>query len=232
MNTTRILNVSRSNRLSSIRNASWLKSIKSVFKIEKNTPPFCHCVQIGDPILRKVADELPRELITSPEIKFLVSRMASVMKDYSLVALSAPQIGIGLRIFIMAFGENIKEKFTPEIYKAREMSTFPLTVFINPEMKILDNRKIDLEEGCASVIGFLADVPRNYSVQVSAFDIGGNPIEHRLKGWNARIVQHEIDHLNGILFTDLMDRKSLRCSNWEMVNIKEGRIEVPYYAKK
>lgn len=229
MNTAKILNVSRNNRLSPIRNVSW---IKSMFKVERNTPPYYHCCQIGDPILRKVSDELPKELITSPEIKFLVSRMMSVMKDYSLVGLAAPQIGISLRIFIMAFGEELKEDFTPAIYRAKEMSTFPLTVFINPEMKILDHRKIVSEEGCASVVGFTADVPRNYSVQVSATDNSGNPIEHKLKGWNARIAQHEIDHLNGILFTDLMDRKSLCCSNWEMINIKGGRLEVPYYRKK
>jgi len=203
-----------------------------MFKVEKDTPPWSHCVQIGDPVLRKVADELPKELITSPEIKFLVSRMTKVMKDYNLVGLSAPQIGISLRIFIMAFGDEIKEEFTPAIYKAKEMSTFPLTVFINPEMKILDHRKIVLEEGCASVVGFIADVPRNYSVQVSATDINGSPIEHKLKGWNARIAQHEFDHLNGILFTDLMDRKSLRCSSWEMVNMKGGRVKVTYYPKK
>lgn len=228
MNTVKVLNATRSSRLSSIRHVSW---IKSIFSVEKNTPPWTHCVQVGDPVLRETASEVPSELITSPEIKFLVSQMKSVMKDYKLVGLAAPQIGISLRLFIMSFGENLKENFKPEVYKAKEMSTFPLTVFVNPEIKVLDHNKVIFEEGCASVIGFVAEVPRNYSVQVTATDIDGNKIEHIFKGWNARIAQHETDHLNGILFTDLMNRKTLRCTNWEMINRKLGRIEVPYYPK-
>ena len=229
MNITRILNVTKNNRLNLIRHVSW---IKSIFKVEKNSPPYSHCVQIGDPVLRKKADEVPNELITSPEIKILVSQMISVMDNYSLVGLAAPQIGISLRVFIISFGEHLKKKFTPEIYRAKEMSTFPTTVFINPEIKVLDHKKIIFEEGCASVIGFNAEVPRSYSVHVKAKDIEGKQIEHTFTGWNARIAQHETDHLNGILFTDVMDRKTLRCTNWEMVNTKCGMIEVPYYPKK
>lgn len=126
----------------------------------------------------------------------------------------------------------MREKFTPEIYKAKEMSTFPLAVFINPEIKVLDRKKIVFEEGCASVVGLVAEVPRYYSVQVTALDLDGNKIEHTLTGWNARIAQHENDHLDGILFTDIMDRKTLRNTNWEMVNRKAGRIVIPYYVKK
>jgi len=229
MNPTKFLNVTRNHRLSLIRHVSW---IKSIFKVEKNSPPWSHCVQIGDPVLRLDADEVPKELITTPEIKFLVKQMKSVMEDYNLVGLAAPQIGISLRVFILSFGEHLKEKFTPEIYKAKEMSTFPLTVFINPEIKVLDHKKVTFEEGCASVCGFVAEVPRNYSVQVTATGVDGNKIEHSFTGWNARIAQHETDHLNGILFTDVMNRKTLRCTNWEMVNRKSGRIEVPYYPKK
>lgn len=225
----KILSVNSIHQLSFVRRASWLKSI---FKVEKTQPPYTHCCQIGDPCLRKVADEIPTELIKSAEIKFLVSQMKKVSKDYKLVGLAAPQIGISLRIFIMSFGPELKEKYKPEVYKAREMSTFPFTVFINPQVKVLDHKKIVFEEGCASVIGFNAEVPRSYSVQVSATNLEGQQIEHTFTGWLARIAQHENDHLNGVLFTDVMDRKTLRCTNWEMVNIKGGRIEVPYYPKK
>lgn len=112
------------------------------------------------------------------------------------------------------------------------MSTFPFTVFINPEIKVLDHKKIVFEESCASIIGYAAEVPRNYKVEVTAFDSEGKQFSHTFSGWNARIVQHEIDHLNGIVFTDLMNRKTLRCTNWEMVNTKGGRIEIPFYPKK
>lgn len=112
------------------------------------------------------------------------------------------------------------------------MSTFPFTVFVNPEIKVLDHKKMVFEESCASVVGYAAEVARNYTVEVTAFDLDGKEVQHTLTGWNARIAQHEMDHLNGILFTDLMNRKTLRCTNWEIVNIKGGRIEIPFYPKK
>ncbi|CRK90454.1 CLUMA_CG004169, isoform A [Clunio marinus] len=203
-----------------------------MFKVERNMPPWGHCVQIGDPVLREIADEVPKELIKSPEIQYLIKQMKVVLKDYRLVGIAAPQIGISLRIILMFCGEHLKDVITPETFKAREMSTFPLTVFINPELEVVDHRKIIIEETCASVVGFVAEVPRNYSVKVKAFDRNGKEFQHTFTGWNARIVQHEIDHLNGILFTDLMNRKSFRCTNWEIVNRKAGRIVIPFYPKK
>jgi peptide deformylase len=157
--------------------------------------------------------------------------MKKVQENYSLVGLASPQIGIELRVFILSFGDHLKEKFKPEVYKAKEMSNFPSTVFINPAIKVLDHKKVIFEESCASIVGFAAEVARNYSVQVDALDANGKPISHVFTGWNARIAQHENDHLEGILFTDIMDRKTLRCTNWETVNAKSGRIEVPYYPK-
>lgn len=224
-----LVKVNRVCRFYNVRHASFFKSL---FKIEKDLPPYNHIIQIGDPTLRKISDAVPTELIKSPEIQFLISQLTQVLKDYNLVGIASPQIGINLRIFLISFGEAMKEKFSPEIYKAKEMSTLPLTVFINPELKVLDHQKIVFEEGCASIVGLVAEVPRNYSVQVNAFDANGNKIEHVFKGWCARIAQHENDHLDGVLFTDLMDRKTLRNTNWEIINSKCGRIEVPYYAKK
>lgn len=90
-----------------VRRASWLKS---VFKVDRNEPPYSHCVQVGDPVLRKIADPVPKELINTPEIKFLVSQMKDVLKSYKLVGLASPQIGISLRIFIMSFGEELRDK--------------------------------------------------------------------------------------------------------------------------
>lgn len=230
MNLVSTLNVTRRFQVNRVRHASWLKSI---FKVDKNEPPYGHCVQIGDPVLRRVADEVPSELITTPEIKFLVAQMKQVLEDFSLVGLAAPQVGISLRIFLMSFPEHLKKKkYTPEVYQAKEMSTFPFTVFINPEIKVLDHKKVVFEEGCASVNSFAAEVARNYSIFVTATDLEGKKFEHTLNGWNARIAQHETDHLNGILFTDVMDRKTLRCTQWEMVNTKGGRIAIPYYPKK
>lgn len=228
MNLGKLLTVSRRVQVKSIRWASWYKSL---FKVDQNEPPYNHCVQIGDPVLRSIADPIPAELITSSEIKYLVTKMQHVLKAYNLVGVSAPQIGISLRCFIISFGDGLKKTFSPEIYKKKEMSTFPSTVFINPELKVLDHRKITFEEGCASVVGYVGEVSRNYSVEVTALNLKGETIKHQLSGWNARIAQHENDHLNGILFTDLMDRKTFRCSNWEIINRKQGKLEIPYYPK-
>lgn len=229
MNSRKLLSVITQHQLKLVRHASW---VKSIFKVDKFEPPYGHVVQVGDPVLRKVADEIPKNLITSPEIKFLVKQMKNVLDDYSLVGLAAPQVGISLRVFIISFGEHLKEKFTPEIYKAKEMSTLPYTIFINPKLKFVDRKQVVFEEGCASIVGLVAEIARNYSVEVTSLDLEGKEQKHLLSGWNARIAQHENDHLNGILFTDIMDRKTLRCTNWQVVNAKCGRIVIPYYPKK
>lgn len=157
--------------------------------------------------------------------------MKKTLTNYSLVGIASPQIGISLRMFLMSVSELAKEKQKPEVWKAKEMELLPLTVFINPEIEILDHKKVVYEESCASIVGFAAEVARNYSVKVKALNEKGETTEHIFKGWNARIAQHENDHLNGILFTDIMNRKSLRCTNWQAVNTHGGRLNVPYYPK-
>lgn len=131
----------------------------------------------------------------------------------------------------MSVSELAKEKQKPEVWKAKEMQLLPLTVFINPEIEILDHKKVVFEESCASIVGFAAEVARNYSVKVKAFNENGELTEHLFTGWTARIAQHEYDHLQGILFTDIMNRKSLRNTNWQSVNSHGGRLSVPYYPK-
>lgn len=199
------------------------------FKEHKN---FSDIIQVGDPILRTVSDPVPVDLITSKEITFLLNRMEQVRRNYGLVGIAAPQIGINLRIIMASYENEVLKKFSPEVRKSKELSLMPLTVFINPEIKVLDHRKVTFEESCASVTGYSADVSRPYSIEVTSFDEKGVKQTEKYSGWNARIIQHETDHLNGTLFTDVMDRKTLRCTNWEMVNRKAGKIEIPFYPKK
>lgn len=189
-------------------------------------------VQIGDPVLRVNCDPVPEDLITSKEVIFLLNRLEQVRQKYGLVGISAPQIGINLRIFLASFEKDVLKEFTPDVQKSKEMSVMPLTVFINPEIKVLDHRKIIFEESCASVTGYSADVPRPHSIEVTSFNEKGVKKSEKYSGWNARILLHENDHLNGILFTDLMDRKTFRCTNWDAVNRKAGKIEIPFYPKK
>jgi len=182
-------------------------------------------------VLRQVSDPVPPECIKSDEMKFLIKCMRDNLERYQLVGLAAPQIGISLRVFIISFGEHLKKKYTPEIYAAREMTTMPLTVLINPEIKVIDHRRVTFEEGCASILGFVGEVARSYEVEVTALNENGEQKVHKLKGWNARIAQHENDHLNGLLFTDVMNVKSFRCSEWEKINKNAGRIELRYCPK-
>lgn len=153
-------------------------------------------------------------------------------RAYGLVGIAAPQIGVNLRVFIACFNEENMKNFEPAVQKAKELSLMPLTVFINPEIKILDHKKITFEEGCGSFIGYTAEVSRCYSIEVTSLNEKGESTTKQFSGWNARIIQHENDHLNGVLFTDIMDNKTLRCTNYHIINQKAGRVEIPYYPKK
>jgi peptide deformylase len=192
---------------------------------------FLDIVQVGDPCIRRVSDPVPEDCLTAPEIKFLLNRMEKVRSDFRLVGIAAPQIGVNLRVFLACFDKEAMKSKTKETIEAKEMSLMPLTVFINPEIKVVDRRKVTFEESCASIMGYAADVTRAYSVEVTAYDENGEKRTNLYKGWNARIVQHENDHLNGVVFTDIMDKKTFRCTNWDMVNRKAGKIEIPFYPK-
>lgn len=162
----------------------------------------------------------------------MIYTLKSVRRAYGLVGIAAPQIGVNLRVFIACFDAENMKAFTPAIQKAKELSLMPLTVFINPEIKIIDHKRITFEESCGSFIGFSAEVPRCYSVEITSLNEKGESSTKELSGWNARIVQHENDHLDGILYTDIMDRKTLRCTNYHIINQKAGRVEIPFYPKK
>lgn len=117
--------VTLKNILLNVRGMSWYKSL---LKPDVYEPPYEHIVQIGDPVLRKVADPVPQDLITTKEINFLVQRMLSAMRDYELVGIASPQIGISLRIMIMEFPEKLKKKYSTDMWNNREMDVLPLTV--------------------------------------------------------------------------------------------------------
>lgn len=193
-------------------------------------PPYSHVTQIGDPVLRQAAEEVPTDVIPSKEVDLLVERMIQVLGKYDCVGLAAPQIGISLRIIVMQFKErNVKRIYSMAEYETRQMSEMPLTVFINPEMKVTNFNKKCFPEGCMSVRGYSGDVERFEEVSLSGVNQKGERIEHHLKGWNARIAQHEMDHLEGKIYTDKMDRSTFKCTCWEAVNERVGRVEIPFH---
>ncbi|KAH8383840.1 hypothetical protein KR009_010860 [Drosophila setifemur] len=215
---------------SSPNSQSFRKWYQQLWTTERtNLPPYNHFTQIGDPVLRQQAALVPREHIDSPEVEDIVEQMVRVLRKYNCVGIAAPQIGVSLRIIAMEFKEGIRKEVPEFTYQARQMSALPLTVFINPVLTVTNYSKLKHPEGCMSVRGFSAEVERYEGVKLTGADGKGIPNELELSGWNARIAQHEMDHLDGKLYTDHMDRSTFACTCWETVNTKSGRVEIPFY---
>lgn len=166
--------------------------------------------QVGDPVLRRVADPLTKEEIGDPKIQNLIHLMKNTMRHAPGVGLAAPQIGIPLQIAVIEDREKYLTFLTPEQIKERDRHPVPFQVLINPRITILaSSKQKEFYEGCLSLEGYVASVPRALEVQVEALNEQGEPITIEAKGWYARILQHEIDHLNGTLYIDRMDSKTL-----------------------
>lgn len=107
---------------------NWYAALIKPLQAKAEGPPYKHITQIGDPLLRSVADPIPIQLVASPETNFLVKRMTNVFRKYDCVGLSAPQIGIPLRVFIMEFNERHRKSYSSSEQKAMEMDLLPFTV--------------------------------------------------------------------------------------------------------
>ncbi|XP_059616164.1 peptide deformylase, mitochondrial-like [Phlebotomus argentipes] len=193
--------------------------------------PYKHVVQIGDPVLRQKAGLVPEEDIGGPAVKFLLNRMYYTMHAFKMSGIAAPQVGVPLRVILMEFPEATLKKYSKEVVKTRNMQAMPETVFVNPELKVTDYTKHTFPEGCGSVMGFTADVTRYNGVELSGFDEKGVNRTLKLEGWSARIAQHEMDHLEGTMYIDIMKKKSLQLDSWEFINARAGRVELKYYPK-
>jgi len=192
-------------------------------------PPYSHVCQIGDPILRCKAEEVHPDFIKTPEIQRVIKMLKSVLKHYKAVGLSAPQIGVSLRIMLVDFSDMVLKEFSPEIRAAREMIACPPTIVINPTLKIVDPQPVVFTEGCTSVFGFSAAVARSREVHVSGLDEDAQPLDWQAKGWLARIIQHEMDHLDGKVMTDIMDQQTFQLDSWYSVNMTRGKVRHRYF---
>jgi peptide deformylase len=155
-------------------------------------------VQVGVPVLRNGTRTLSRDEVKSAEIQQLIEWMRETMREAPGVGLAAPQIGLPLRLAVI---EDIAD--VPE--KARK--PVPFHVIINPQLT-LGPGLVEHYEGCLSVDGFQALVPRAQAVTVDALDHNGDPVKIEATGWYARILQHEIDHLDGTLYIDRMHTRT------------------------
>eukprot|EP00899_Mesostigma_viride_P022505 jgi/Mesvir1/3439/Mv11935-RA.1 len=174
-------------------------------------PPLPEVVQVGDPVLRTPAREVPAAEIGTQALNALIETMVAVMRSCPGVGLAAPQIGVPLRVIVLEDQAPYMASMTPSEIAQHERAPFDLTVLINPVLQpVAGTGRIYFFEGCLSVTGFRALVPRHLEVQVDAVDREGRPVSLRARGWKARILQHEMDHLEGTLYVDRMVTRSFR----------------------
>ena len=167
-------------------------------------------IEAGAGVLRERARDVPLHLMKSEVLKDFVRIMLAAMKDAPGVGLAAPQLGVSLRIIVFRDTEENARYLTSKERDDRARAAIGPEVWINPLFKPLLEKKVKFLEGCLSVPGVQAMVERFEEVELRGLDEDGRQKEPlRLTGWPARIVQHEIDHLNGILYVDRMDSKTL-----------------------
>jgi peptide deformylase len=166
-------------------------------------------VQAGAPVLRQRALEVSDAMLGSAVLLRLIDVMVEVMRAAPGVGLAAPQIGIPLRVFVAEDAEERLAHASPEVLEQRGRTPLPLLTLVNPNVSLLAGAQATFFEGCLSVRGYGALVPRAAAVEVRAVDARGQPVHLRMQGWPARIMQHEMDHLNGTLYVDRMISRSL-----------------------
>ena len=162
-------------------------------------------LQIGDPMLAERAEEILLDEITSPKVQTWISDMIDTMRDANGAGISANQIGIPHRMFVMEITDNPRYPYKPKM---------PLTVVINPKITFSSNKTFTSNEGCLSVPNMRANVERNLEVSVSYYDEKGVHHTQEVKGYSACTWQHEYDHLDGILFPHRVTDSQSFCS-WE-----------------
>ncbi len=188
-------------------------------------------VQVGDPVLRRRARLLALDELASPRIQKLIEDMRDTMRAAPGVGLAAPQIGESLQLVVIEDPPATQTRLTPEELAARERSVVPFHVLVNPTLTVRSDEISTLFEGCLSFDGFTMIVPRARKVRVEALDENGERVVKVATGWYARILQHEIDHLRGIVCCDRMESRTLTTtanfsSHWHDKSIDEVRAEV------
>ncbi|MFQ5456964.1 MAG: peptide deformylase [Myxococcota bacterium] len=151
--------------------------------------------QLGHPVLRELSSPVPAERIRTPEFQRFIDDMIETMREYDGVGLAAPQVHVSSRVATIEVEANQRYPSAPEV---------PLLVIINPEITPAGDEEEDDWEGCLSVPGMRGKVPRLASLELSALDRDANPIKFSAQGFFARVIQHEVDHLDGRVYLDRM----------------------------
>jgi peptide deformylase len=162
-------------------------------------------VSVGDPVLRERAREVTPEELRSPAVQRLIDDMIETMRAAGGAGLAANQVGELLRIFVVEVDGNPRYPYKPDV---------PLTVAVNPVIEPLDEETAAINEGCLSVPGLRGEVDRHVRVRVRRLDRDGTPHEETRLGLTAGTFQHELDHLDGVLFLDRV-RDPRTFTTWE-----------------
>lgn len=160
-------------------------------------------------MLRQQARQLSPEELASAEIQELIGIMRDTMRKAPGVGLAAPQVGISLALAVIEDPAAYHEGFTSEQLAARERTPVNYHVLVNPRLKVVGTEMVEHVEGCLSFASFSMVVARARKVHVDALDENGKAISIDATGWYARILQHEIDHLHGVVCCDRMDPRTL-----------------------
>ena len=184
-------------------------------------------VAYGDPVLKKEAEEIEQDY---PELQQLIDDMFETMYAAQGVGLAAPQIGRSIRLFIVDGSPFADEEGDEPDPKAVGIESFK-KVFINPVIEDEEGEDWSFQEGCLSIPKIREDVYRKEVVHISYYDEQWNFHEERFEGYQARIIQHEYDHIEGVLFTDHLSPLRKRLLTKRLANISRGEVRVDYKMK-
>jgi len=177
--------------------------------LERREAALAHVVKFGDPVLKSAASPV-REF--GPELRAEVERMVGIMRDGLGVGLAATQLGVLRRLLVFQAGPDSEP-----------------TALINPEVEWLSDEVVVAEEGCLSLPRVSMDVERPLHARLSGFDVDGDPIRIEASGLEARVLQHELDHLDGVLILDRAPRAQRKAA---LRALREGESYSPPLAEE
>lgn len=188
-------------------------------------------VQVGHPVLRQKARPLAVEELASERIQKLIEDMRDTMRAAPGVGLAAPQIGESIQLVVIEDPPELHGKLGEDELRARERESVPFHVLVNPVLTVRTEDVVAAFEGCLSFAGFSMIVPRARKVRVEALDEYGQRVVKVATGWYARILQHEVDHLRGIVCCDRMESRTLTTGEnystyWHERSVAEVRAAV------
>jgi peptide deformylase len=188
-------------------------------------------VQVGEPVLRQKARPLSMDEIRSDRIQNLIEDMHQTMNEAPGVGLAAPQVGLSLQLAVIEDREEWLREVPVEQLVECERRPVPFHVIINPKIVESTGGRVEFFEGCLSLSGFSALVPRARRVRVECLDERGEPRTIEAAGWYARILQHEIDHLLGNIYIDRMRSRTFTSADnfnrfWHAKPIEQVRAEL------